>query len=103
MIGFPNARPFVDLVRLRPSQLPDSIDVNVEDMELNDKIFVKDITTPAGEILTDPEALVLNIKPAAAIVEEEEEEEEGVEGAEGEEGAEGSDGDKEKGEDKKED
>jgi large subunit ribosomal protein L25 len=86
-----------------PSELPDFLEVDISELDLNDKIFVKDVTTPAGEIVTDPEALVLNIKPAALIVEEEEEPEEGEEGAEGEEGEEGEEGDKEKSEEKKDD
>ena len=94
-------------ISCRPSQLPDFLEVNIEGLELNEKIFVKDITTPAGEILTDPEALVLNIKPLAAeIVEEEEELEEGAEGEEGVEGeGEGEDKaeDKDKGKDKDKD
>jgi large subunit ribosomal protein L25 len=89
-------------ISCRPSQLPDFIEVDISELELHDKLFVKDLTTPVGEIVTDPEALVLNIKPLAAIVEEEEEEgEEGEEGAEGAEGEEGE-GDA-KDEDKKED
>jgi len=90
-------------ISCRPSQVPDFIEVSIEGLELHDKIFVKDLATPVGEIVTDPEALVLNIKPAAAIVEEEEELEEG---AEGEEGAAEGEGDKEaaeKDEEKKED
>ena len=89
-------------ISCRPSQLPDFIEVDISELELHDKLFVKDLTTPVGEIVTDPEALVLNIKPLAAIVEEEEEEgEEGEEGAEGAEGEEGE-GDA-KDEEKKED
>jgi len=80
-------------ISCRPSELPDFIEVSIEGLELHDKIFVKDLTTPVGEIVSDPEALVLNIKPAAAIIEEEEEGEEGAEGAEGAEGEE-ADGDK---------
>ena len=73
-------------ISCRPSQLPDFIEVDISELQLNDKIFVKDLTTPVGEIVTDEEALVLNIKPAAILVEEEEDEE-GGEGADGEEGA----------------
>ena len=88
-------------VTCRPSELPDFLEVDISDMELNDKIFVKDVTTPVGEIVTDPESLVLNIKAAAVFVEEEEEIEEGAEGAEGEEGAEAEGDGEEKTEDKK--
>jgi large subunit ribosomal protein L25 len=82
-----------------PSELPDHLEVDISDMELNDKILVKDLVTPAGEILTDPETLVLNIKAAAVFVEEEEETIEDAEGAEGGEGAKGDD--EKKTEDKK--
>ncbi|MFT5315981.1 MAG: large subunit ribosomal protein L25 [Candidatus Krumholzibacteriia bacterium] len=86
-------------ISCRPSELPEVIEVDITDMELNDKIFVKDVVFPVGEVITDPEMLVLNIKPASILVEPEVVEEEGVEGAEGDEaaaeGEEGSDaGDK---------
>ena len=86
-----------------PSQLPDFLEVDVTDMELNDKILVSDLVTPVGEILTDPETMVLNIKAAAVFVEEEEETEEGEEGAEGEDGEDAEDGDEKKTEDKDKD
>jgi len=76
-------------ISCRPSELPDFIEVDTSELELNDKIFVKDLTTPVGEIVSDPEMLVLNIKPATIFVEEEEEVEEGAEGAEGTEGEDG--------------
>lgn len=84
---------------VRPSELPEFIEIDISELNLNDKIFVKDVIAPVGEIITDPEMLILNIKPATIIIEEEEEVEgeegEGVEGEEGEEGAEGAeDGDK---------
>jgi len=71
----------------RPSQLPEVIEIDISELELNDKIFVKDVTAPVGEFISDPEMLVLNIKPATVFIEEEEEEEETEEGVEGEEGA----------------
>ena len=90
-------------VTCRPSELPDFLEVDISDMELNDKIFVKDVTTPVGEIVSDPESLVLNIKPAAVFVEEEEELEEGAEGVEGEEDAEAEGDGEKKTEEKKDD
>lgn len=94
----------------RPSQLPECIEIDITEMELNDKVFVKDLKVEVGEIVTDPEMLVMNIKPATIFVEEEEEVEgeEGAEGAEGEEGeggegAEGSEGSDDKKDDKKKD
>ena len=63
-----------------PRDLPEGIEVDISELELNDKIYVKDVKAPVGEIVSDPEALVLNIKPAAVFVEEEEEEAEGEAG-----------------------
>lgn len=87
----------------RPSQLPEVIEIDITELELNDKIFVKDVVVPVGEIVSDGEMLVLNIKPASVMIEEEvvEEDAEGVEGAEGEEGAEGSSEDSAEGGDEK--
>ena len=75
--------------------------IDISELELNDKIFVKDVALPVGEIVSDPETLVLNIKPSALAVEEEEEEVEGEEGEEGAEGAEGDEGSEGDGEDSK--
>jgi large subunit ribosomal protein L25 len=75
-------------ISCRPSELPEYLEVDISDLELNDKIFVRDVATPVGEIVTDEDMLVLNIKPATIFIEEEEE----VEGEEGEEGAEGAEG-----------
>lgn len=84
----------------RPSQLPEVIEIDITDLVMNDKIFVKDVVVPVGEIISDPEILVLNIKPAS-IFEEEVVEEEGIEGEEGAtaEGEEGAEGDEEKSDD----
>ena len=82
-------------ISCRPSQVPDFIEIDISELGLNDKIHAGDLTSPVGEIVTDPEALVLNIKPAAAIVEEDEE----VEGEGGDDGKEKAEG----GEDKKDD
>ncbi len=81
-----------------PRELPEFITVDVSELELNDKIFVRDIVTPVGEVISDPDGLVLNIKPLALEVIEEEEEVEGEEGAEGE-GEEDGEEDAEKKED----
>ena len=79
----------VDLMEI-PRGLPEYLEVDINELELNDKIFVRDVKTPVGEIITDPDMLVLNIKPAVIFVEEEEEAVEGEEGAEGAEGEEGA-------------
>lgn len=75
-------------ISVRPRDLPESLEIDISELSLNDKIYAGDVKLPAGEIVTDPETLILNIKPSIIIVEEEEEE-----GVEGEEGAEGAEGD----------
>jgi len=68
-----------------PRELPEYITIDISELELNDKVFVRDIVAPVGEVVSDPEMLVLNIKPQVMELEEEEEDVEGEEGAEGEE------------------
>jgi large subunit ribosomal protein L25 len=80
-----------------PRDLPEVLEVDISELELNDKIYVRDVSTPAGEVVSDPDMLVLNIKAASVFVEEEEETAEGEEGAEGEgEGAAEGSADEEK-------
>jgi len=86
----------------RPSQLPEVIEIDITELEINDKIFVKDVVVPVGEVISDGEMLVLNIKPASLVIEEEVVDED-AEGVEGEEGAEGSDEATEGDDEKKED
>jgi len=77
-------------ISVRPRDLPEVLEIDISELELHDKVFARDVTLPAGELVTDPDQLVLNIKPQT-IFEEPVEEEEGEEGAEGtEEGAEAS-------------
>ncbi|PID78876.1 50S ribosomal protein L25 [bacterium DOLZORAL124_64_63] len=80
-----------------PREMPEYLTIDISELELNDKVFVKDVTTPVGEIVSDPEGLVLNIRPQVMELVEEEEDEEGA--AEGEEGAESSEEGEEKSED----
>ncbi len=85
-------------ISCRPSQLPEVLEIDISELNINDKIFVKDVVAPVGEIVSDGELLVLNIKPSM-MEEEVEEVEEGEEGAvEGEEGEEEKEGGEEKSE-----
>ena len=81
-----------------PRDLPETIEVDISELELHDKIYVRDVTTPVGEIVSDPDMLILNIKAASVFVEETAEAGEGEEGAEGEGAGEGA-ADEEKGDD----
>jgi len=92
-------------VECLPTDIPEHIDVHVNDLEMNDSIHIKDLTPLEGvEFLGDPEQVIVGVNPPKEeeeVVEEAVEGEEGVEpevikkgkkeeeeGAEGEEGAE---------------
>jgi len=88
-----------------PANIPEAIKISVSDLAIGDSIAVKDIKAPDGvTILTDPEAILVTIRPPLKVEEEEapvEEEEAAVAAeepevigrkkAEGEEEAKGAD------------
>ncbi len=68
-----------------PTDVPDSIKVNVENVDINDTLHVSDLIVDGDvDILTDPEAMLLSVQPPKVEVEAVEEEtfEEAEEGAE---------------------
>ncbi|MEA3489445.1 MAG: 50S ribosomal protein L25 [Candidatus Omnitrophota bacterium] len=68
-------------VECLPTDIPEHIDVNVEELRIGDAIHVKDIAAPEGvTILNDPEEVMITVNPPQA--EEEETEEVPVEGEE---------------------
>lgn len=75
-----------------PRDLPEQLEIDISGLGLNEKVFVRDVKAPVGEIVDDPDLLVLNIKPATVFSEAEE-------GA----GAEGAEGGEAEGESKSED
>jgi large subunit ribosomal protein L25 len=78
-------------VNCTPLTLPDSITVDVAELELESSILVGDLVFPDGVIpIPEADQTVLNVMLPRIQEEEEEEEEEGVEGEEGAEGAEGA-------------
>ena len=83
------------LVSVLPADLPDSIAIDISELELGDNLHISDIVAPAGvEIIDDPQALLCSVTTPTEEPEEEEVElEEGEEpeliGEEGEEGEEG--------------
>ena len=65
-----------------PGNIPESIRVHVSDLEIGDSITVTDIEAPEGvTILTEPEAILVTIRPPLKVEEEEEAAPEEVEGA----------------------
>ena len=70
-------------VRSTPENLPDAITLDISNMKIGEKIYVRDIDAEKFDILTSGNAVVVAIKTARNVIEEEEE-------VEGEDGAEGS-------------
>jgi large subunit ribosomal protein L25 len=86
-----------------PTQIPDSIDVDAEHIDIGGNLHVSDLTVPDGaKILTDLAGVILSVK--APVIEEEKPEEEVLEeGAEPElVGGKGKDDEEGEGEEKKE-
>ena len=54
-------------ISVRPRDLPEVIEIDISELGIHDKIYARDIKLPAGEIVTDPDLLVLNIKPSALV------------------------------------
>ena len=78
------------ITRAIPANLPDYIEINIEDVEIGQSIFIKDLRNEKYTFLAPDNAVVVGVRVARElIIEEEEEEIEGEEGAvvEGEEGA----------------
>lgn len=74
----------LDILSL-PTSIPDSITINIEDLEIGDSIHVRDITAEDFEILSDLDRTIVNVIAPRIVVEAEEleeEEEEALEGAE---------------------
>jgi large subunit ribosomal protein L25 len=80
---------FTVTVEAKPTDIPNSIEVDVTDLEIGDQIRVESLPVPAGvSISLEPEELVAVVAAPAA----EEVPEEGLEGLEGVEGVEGVEG-----------
>ena len=73
-------------IRSTPENLPDAITLDITEMKIGDKIYVRDIDADKFDILTSGNAVVVAVKTARNAVEEEVEEE--VEGEASAEGAE---------------
>jgi len=65
-----------------PANLPDAIDINIEDLKIGKFLYIGDIRDEKYSFLAADNAVVVGVKTARGAVEEEEEEEEGGESAE---------------------
>ena len=76
-------------IKCRPAEIPEFLEIDVTDMEMNTNLFVRDITLPTDvEMLTADDIAVVSVQEP-----KEEKEEEVVEETEGEEADEASDAD----------
>ena len=73
--------------------LPDAIEINIEDIKIGQFIYIKDIEVEGCEFLAPASSVVVGVKTSRAAIEEEAEEEEGEEGEEGAEAASSEGGD----------
>ena len=69
-------------IRSTPENLPDAITLEISDMKIGDKIYVRDIDVDKFDILTSGNAVVVAVKTARNVIEEVEEEVTGEDGAE---------------------
>jgi large subunit ribosomal protein L25 len=73
------------------ADLPNSIELNIEHLNIGMFTYIKDISIEGCELVAPGNSVVVGVKTARAVVEEEVEEvEEGAEGAEGDTTAEGA-------------
>ena len=62
-------------IRSTPENLPDSIAIDISDMKIGHKIYVRDLDKDGFDILTSGNAVVVAVKTARNVVEEEVEDE----------------------------
>ena len=79
------------ITRAIPGNLPEYIEINIEDLEIGQSIFIKDLRVDRYSFLAPDNAVVVGVRTARELIIEEEAEEE-LEGEEGEitEGEEGA-------------
>ena len=70
-------------VRSTPENLPDAIELDISEMKIGDKIYVRDLDAANFDILTSGNAVVVAVKTARNVIEEViEDNDEGAEGSE---------------------
>lgn len=53
-----------------PADIPESIDINVEELDIHDGIKVRDLSYPNLDFANDPEETIVNVIPPALVKEE---------------------------------
>ena len=65
--------------RAIPANLPDAIDINIEELKIGDFLYIGDIRDERYTFLAGDKSVIVGVKTARGAVEDEEEEEEGNE------------------------
>jgi len=61
-------------VRATPENLPDNVTLEISEMTIGQKIYVRDVETKNFDILTSGNAVIVSVKTARGVVDDEEEE-----------------------------
>ena len=72
--------------RAIPANLPDAIDINIEELKIGKFLYIGDIRDERYTFLAGDKSVIVGVKTARGAVEDEEEEEEGTEEGAAEEG-----------------
>ena len=70
-------------VKALPANLPDFINIDISDLKIGDKKFVRDLRVPEYEIMHSDRVVVIMVKTSRTAIADEEEEEGAEEAAEG--------------------
>jgi large subunit ribosomal protein L25 len=65
--------------RAIPANLPDAIDINIEELKIGKFLYIGDIRDERYTFLAGDKSVIVGVKTARGAVEDEEEEEEGTE------------------------
>ena len=74
------------ITRAIPSNLPDYIEINIQDIEIGESVYIKDLRVDEYAFLAPDNAVVVGVRTARNIIEETEDEDLEEEATEGEEG-----------------
>jgi len=61
-------------VRATPENLPDNVTIEISEMKIGQKVYVRDVEAKNFDILTSGNAVIVAVKTARGVVEDEEEE-----------------------------
>ena len=61
-------------IRSTPENLPDNITIDITPMTIGEKVYVKDLEAPNFDILTAGSSVIVAVKTARGVIDEEEEE-----------------------------